>query len=155
MIYSEEYKEHIEYTFAAFCKIVLRNAAISAYRDIGKQRKHEISLDYLMEEQYYNPSTTDSYFDEPIKLTQPTEFTVCGEIIVIEDERLAEVFSSLPKLRQEVLVLYFFFRYTDKKIGEVYGRSRTTVNYWKLTALKQLRKEWERLEHEERKTDTF
>ena len=54
---------------------------------------------------------------------------VCGEIIIIEDERLAEVFSSLPKLRQEVLVLYFFFRYTDKNIGEVYGRSRTTVNY--------------------------
>ena len=155
MDYSPKYKEHIEYTFAAFCKIVLRNAAISAYRDIGKQRKHEISLDYLMEEQYYNPSTTDSYFDEPIKLTQPTEFTVCGEIIVIEDEQLAEVFSSLPKLRQEVLVLHFFFRYTDKKIGEVYGRSRTTVNYWKLAALKQLRKEWERLEHEERKTDTF
>ena len=155
MSYSKEYKEHIEYTFAAFCKTVLRNAAMSAYRDIGRQRKHEISLDYLMEERYYNPSTTDSYFDEPINLTQPTEFTVCGEIIVIEDERLAEVFSSLPKLRQEVLVLYFFFRYTDKKIGEVYGRSRTTVNYWKLAALKQLRKEWERLEHEERKTDTF
>lgn len=155
MSYSEEYKEHIEYTFAAFCKIVLRNAAMSAYRDIGRKRKHEISLDYLMEEQYYNPSTTDSYFEEPIKLTQPTEFVVCGEIIVIEDERLAEVFSSLPKLRQEVLVLYFFFRYTDKKIGQVYGRSRTTVNYWKLAALKQLRKEWERLEHEERKADTF
>lgn len=155
MSYSEEYKEHIEYTFAAFCKIVLRNAAMSAYRDIGRQRKHEISLDYLMEEQYYSPSITDSYFEEQPRLTQQTEFVVCGEIIVIEDERLAEVFSSLPKLRQEVLVLYFFFRYTDKKIGEVYGRSRTTVNYWKLAALKQLRKEWERLEHEERKAGTF
>ncbi len=28
MIYSEEYKEHIEYTFAAFCKVVLHNAAL-------------------------------------------------------------------------------------------------------------------------------
>lgn len=63
MSYSKEYKEHIEYTFAAFCKTVLRNAAMSAYRDIGRQRKHEISLDYLMEEQYYNPSTTDCYFE--------------------------------------------------------------------------------------------
>ena len=155
MSYSEEYREHIEYAFAAFCKIVLCNAAMSAYRDIGRKWKHEISLDYLMDEQYYNPSTTDSYFEESIKLTQPTEFVVCGEIIEIEDERLAKVFSTLPKLRQEVLVLYFFLRYTDRKIGEVYGRSRTTVNYWKLAALKQLRKEWERLEHEERKADTF
>ena len=155
MSYSEEYKEHIEYVFAAFCKIVLRNAAMSAYRDIGRQRKHEISLDYFMEEQYYSPSTTDSYFEKQPRLTQPTEFVVCGEIIIIEDERLAEVFSSLPKLRQEVLVLYFFFGYTDKKIGERYGKSRTTVNYWKIAALKQLRKEMERLEHEEQENDTF
>lgn len=84
---------------------------------------------------------------------------VCDEKIVIENERLAKVFSDLPKLRQEVLVLYFFFGYTDKKIGEMYGRSRTTVNYWKIAALKQLRKEMGRLEHEEQEEeqeiDTF
>lgn len=150
MNYSEQYKEHIEYTFAAFCKIVLRNTALSAYRDIGRRRKWETSLNYLMEEKHYEPPTTDSYFEE-----QPTRFVVCGEIIEIENERLAKAFSSLPELRQEVLVLYYFFRYTDKKIGEAYGRSRTTANYWKLSSLKRLRKELERLEHEERKADTL
>ena len=150
MIYSEQYKEHIEYTFAAFCKIVLRNAALSAYRDIGRRRKWEISLDYLMEEKHYEPSTTDNYFDK-----QATKFVVCGEIIEIENERLAKAFSSLPELRQEILVLYYFIHYTDKKIGETYGRSRTTANYWKLSSLKRLRKELERLEHEERKADTL
>lgn len=150
MIYSEQYNEHIEYTFAAFCKIVLRNAALSAYRDIGRRRKWEISLDYLMEEKHYEPSTTDNYFDK-----QATKFVVCGEIIEIENERLAKAFSSLPELRQEILVLYYFFHYTDKKIGETYGRSRTTANYWKLSSLKRLRKELERLEHEERKADTL
>ena len=149
---SEQYKEHIEYTFAAFCKVVLRNASMSAYRDIGRRQKREISLDYLMEERYYNPSTTDSYF---VKQTSSTEFIVCGERIVIENERLARVFSGLPKLWQEVLVLYFFFGYTDKKIGEMYGKSRTTVNYWKIAALKQLRKEMEKLEHEEQEIDSF
>lgn len=149
MSYSKEYKEHIEYTFAAFCKVVLHNAAMSAYRDISRQRKHEISLDYLMEEEYYSPFTTDRYFEEQGIPTQPTEFVVCGKIIVIENERLAKAFSSLSELQKEVLTMYFFFRYTDRKIGEVYGRSRSTVNYWKLAALKQLRKEWERLEHEE------
>ena len=78
MIYSEQYKEHIEYTFAAFCKIVLRNTALSAYRDIGRRRKRETSLNYLMEEKHYAPSTADSYFEE-----QPTRFVVCGEIIEI------------------------------------------------------------------------
>lgn len=152
MSYSKEYKEHIEYTFAAFCKVVLRNAALSAYRDIGRRRKHEISLDYLMSERYYNPSVTDNYFEEPI---QPTVFSVCGKSIEIENERMAKAFSILSKQRQEVLVLYFFFGYTDKKIGERYGRNRTTANYWKLAALKQLRKELEGLEHEERKANTL
>ena len=77
MSYSKEHKEHIEYTFAAFRKVVLRNAALSAYRDIGRRRKHEISLDYLMSERYYNPSVTDNYFEEPI---QPTIFSICGEL---------------------------------------------------------------------------
>ena len=152
MSYSQKYKEHIEYTFAAFCKVVLRNAALSAYRDIGRRRKHEISLDYLMSERYYNPSVTDNYFEEPI---QPTVFSVCGKSIEIENERLAKAFSILSKQRQEVLVLYFFFGYTDKKIGERYGRNRTTANYWKLAALKQLREELERLEHEKRKENTL
>lgn len=152
MSYSKEYKEHIEYTFAAFCKVVLRNAALSAYRDIGRRRKHEISLDYLMSERYYNPSVTDNYFEEPI---QSTVFSVCGKSIEIENERLVKAFSILSKQRQEVLVLYFFFGYTDKKIGERYGRNRTTANYWKLAALKQLRKELERLEHEKRKENTL
>ena len=152
MSYSKEYKEHIEYTFAAFCKVVLRNAALSAYRDIGRRRKHEISLDYLMSERYYNPSVTDNYFEEQI---QPTVFSVCGKGIEIENEGLAKAFSILSKQPQEVLVLYFFFGYTDRKIGEKYGRSRTTVNYWKLAALKQLRKELERLKHEEQKANTL
>lgn len=50
MRYSEQFMEHVEYTFAAFCRIVLRNAAISAYRDLGRKQKHEVSLDYLMSE---------------------------------------------------------------------------------------------------------
>jgi hypothetical protein len=92
-----------------------------------------------MKERYYNPSTADSYFAEQ---TSSTELIVCGERIVIENERLAKVFSGLPKLWQEVLVLYFFFGYTDKKIGGMYGKSRATVNCWKIAAHKQLKKKW-------------
>ena len=41
-----------------------------------------------------------------------------------------------------------FLKYKSKK-------KPYNLNYWKLAALKQLRKEWERLEHEERKANTF
>ena len=61
MRYSEQFMEHIEYAFAAFCKVVLRNAAINAYRDLGRKQKHEVSLDYLMSETSFEPFATDNY----------------------------------------------------------------------------------------------
>lgn len=84
MSYSKEHKEHIEYTFAAFCKVVLRNAALSAYRDIGRRRKHEISLDYLMSERYYNPSVTDNYFEEVCFLEIALEELCAFQAAVLE-----------------------------------------------------------------------
>ena len=62
MRYSEQFKEHIEYTFNAFCKTVLRNAAINAYRDMKREQKREVSLNYLMSETSFEPFTMDIYF---------------------------------------------------------------------------------------------
>lgn len=146
MIYSEEYKEHIEYTFAAFCKVVLYNAAMTAYRDFGRKQKREVSLEYLISETPFEPFTTDTYFEQ---YDQLTVFVVKGQEIVIANKRLANALSKLIEQRRNVLFLYFFFGYTDAQIGKEYGRNRSTANYWKLAALKQLRKEMERLEHEE------
>lgn len=148
MRYSEQFMEHIEYAFAAFCRIVLHNAAISAYRDFGRKQKHEVSLDYLMSETPFEPFTTDNYFEQYV-YEKPTVFVVKGQEIVIESERLAHALANLSEQRRTVLLLYFFFGYTDTKIGNEYGRSRSTANYWKLAALKQLRKELEKTEHEE------
>ena len=148
MKYSEQFVEHIEYTFAAFCNVVLRNAAINAYRDFGRKQKREVSLDYLMSETPFEPFTSDNYFEQ-YAYEKPTVFVVKGQEIIIESERLAAALSKLSEQRRTVLLMYFFLGYTDTKIGNEYGRSRSTVNYWKLAALKQLRKEMEKTEHEE------
>ena len=152
MIYSEKYKEHIEYTFAAFCKIVLHNAAMTVYRDFGWKQKWEVSLEYLISETPFEPFTTDTYFEQ---YDQPTLFVVRGQAIVIASKQLSNALLVLTHQKRTVLFLYFFFGYTDAQIGKKYGRSRSTTNYWKLAALKQLRKEMERLEHEGQETDTF
>ncbi len=81
MRYSEQFMEHIEYAFHAFCKIVLRHEAMNVWR--------------------------------------------------------------------EVLLLYYFVGYRDEAIGRLYGRCRGSINRRRNVALKQLRKEWERMEHEE------
>ncbi len=152
MIYSEKYKEHIEYAFAAFCKEVFRNEAMTAHRDFGLKQQREISLEYLISETSFEAFTTDNCLDQ---YDQPTVFVVKGQEIVIANKRLAEALSKLTEQRRNVLFLYFFFGYTDAQIGKEYGRNRSTANYRKLTALKQLRKEMERLEHEEQETDTL
>ena len=152
MRYSEQFMEHIEYAFNAFCKIVLRNAAIGAYRDFERKQKREVSLDYLMSETSFEAFSTDTYFEQ---YDQPTIFVVKGQEIVVASKRLADALLKLTEQRQNILFLYFFFGLTDTQIGKEYGRNRSTTNYWKLTALKQLRKEMERLEHEEQEADTL
>ena len=62
---TEAYKEHIMYTFHGFCNIVIRNAAITAWRDQHRRHKREISLEYLTEEKFYPLGTTDKYFEAP------------------------------------------------------------------------------------------
>ena len=59
MRYSEQFMEHIEYAFNAFCKIVLRYEAINAWRDLKRKEAWEISLDYLMSERFFEPSAMD------------------------------------------------------------------------------------------------
>ena len=46
---TEQYREHIERTFNAFCKIVLYHAALNAYKKIRRKQQFEVSLDYLRE----------------------------------------------------------------------------------------------------------
>ena len=72
MKYSEQFMEHTEYTFAAFCNVVLRNAAINAYRDFGRKQKHEVSLDYLMLETPFEPFVNFEYRAPLARETSPT-----------------------------------------------------------------------------------
>ena len=146
MRYSEQFMEHIEYAFNAFCKIVLRHEAINAWRDLKRKEAREVSLDYLMSERYFEPFVMDSYFERQEK---PTVFLVLGTEVIVDDEQLATALSRLSQLRREVLLLYYFVGYRDETIGRLYGRCRSSINRRRNVALKQLRKEWERLKHEE------
>ena len=81
MTCTEEYREHIEYTFHAFCKVVIRNATINAARTRSRKHKREISLEYLTDEKHYPLGTTDEYFQAP----EPDEeyiLTLCGDTVI-------------------------------------------------------------------------
>lgn len=143
---TQQYREHIEYTFNAFCKIVLYHAALNAYKKIRKKQQVEVSLDYLREFDFEPVTTTDEYF---VKYDVPTAFTVRGETVIVESEQLAAALLHLPKKRREVLFLRYYFGYSDTEIGRLFGVCRSTIFHRRKRALRFIRKEMEALEDEE------
>lgn len=143
---SEQYLEHIEYTFNAFCKIVLYHAALNAYKKIRKKQQFEVSLDYLREFDFEPVAARDEYF---VKYDVPTTFTVRGKSVIVESEQLAAALLRLPEKRREVLFLSYYRGYSDAEISQIYGINRSTVFRRRKIALRLIRKEMEALESEE------
>ena len=109
MTCTEEYKEHIEYTFHAFCKVDIRNAMCTAVRTRNRKYKREISLEYLTEEKYHPLGTTDEYFKAP----EPDEEYIvhlCGDTVILNNGLLVQALSRLPVEEQEMLYLSFYRR---------------------------------------------
>ena len=52
MTEDEAYKVHIQHTFNAFCKVVIRHAAIDIILKLRRRWEREFSLDYLMNEKF-------------------------------------------------------------------------------------------------------
>ncbi|XBX07945.1 sigma-70 family RNA polymerase sigma factor [Enterocloster clostridioformis] len=148
MTCTEEYKEHIEYTFHAFCKIVIRNASYTAIRTWSRKNKREISLDYLTNEKHYPFGTTDEYFKAPEQYGEYL-ITICGDTVVLYDELLAAALSRLPVLEREMVYLSFFKRIPQHEIGRRYGYCRSSTGYHIRKALGQLYEEMEGMKHEE------
>ena len=143
---TEAYKEHIMYTFHGFCNIVIRNAAITAWRDQHRRHKREISLEYLTEKKFYPLGTTDKYFEDP---HEEYPIKICGQTVILTNGELAVALLSLPERKREIIFLYFFGDYTQQEIGKMYGRCRSTTGYQIRRTLQFLHKEMEVLSHGE------
>lgn len=146
MMNSEQYREHIEHTFNAFCKIVLYHAALGVYKKLRKKQQFEVSLDYLCEFDFEPVTTTDEHF---VKYDVPTVFTICGKTVIVESEQLAAALFRLSEKRQEVLLLRYYLGYSDTEIGRLFGVCRSTIFRRRKRALRLLRQEMEVLENEE------
>lgn len=146
MMNSEQYREHIERTFNAFCKIVLYHAALGAYKKIRRKQQFEVSLDYLREFDFEPVTTTGEYF---VKYDVPTAFTVRGKTVVVESEQLAAALLRLPEKRREVLFLRYHLGYSDTEVGRLFGVCRSTIFHRRKRALRLLRQEMEALENEQ------
>ncbi len=107
---------------------------------------YTISFEYLTEEKFYPFSTSDKYFTDPYK---QYPVMICGQRVILTNGNLAEALSALPEKKREIIYLYFFGRYTQQEIGELYGRCRSTAWHHIHSALQMLHEEMEVLFHEE------
>ena len=100
MTEDEAYKVHIQYTFNAFCKVVIRHAAIDEILKMRRRWEREVSLDYLMNEKFVQLA-------EPEQLEEYL-FTACGQTAVLYHAELAAALALLPEQAQEEIFRYYF-----------------------------------------------
>ena len=123
----EAYQEYIRCKHNAFCKAVIRYAAIGKIIRLRQRWEREISLDYLTNEKFVQ-------FAEP----EPDEeypFTVCGQTVLLCNAALAAALSALPQQTQEVIFRYYFMRQPQRVIGVHIGRTRSTAGRHKIRYL--------------------
>ena len=119
MTEDEAYKVHIQYTFNAFCKVVIRHAAIDIILKLRRRWEREVSLDYLMNEKFVQLA-------EPEQLEEYL-FTACGQTAVLYHAELAAALALLPGQAQEEIFRYYFLRQPQRVIGVHIGRTRSTA----------------------------
>ena len=146
MMNTEQYREHIERTFNAFCKIVLYHAALNAYKKIRRKQQFEVLLDYLREFDFDPVAAIDEYF---VKYDVPTAFAVHRKVVIVKSEQLAAALLYLLEKWREVLFLRYYVGYRDMEIGQAFGVCRSTIFHRRKIALLLLRKEMDALENEE------
>ena len=110
MMLSPEYKLHIICSFDAFCKTVMRFEAHTCYQSIKRKQQREISLNYLLEEISFETSGLDDYFIIQPNFKLESHFYIKGQVITIENERLALAMIKLPALKRDVVLLRFFWQ---------------------------------------------
>ena len=135
-----EYQEHIRHTHNAYCKVVIRHAAIDKILKLRRKWEREVSLDYLMNEKFVQLA-------EPEQLEEYL-FTACGQTAVLYHAELAAALALLPEQTQEEIFRYYFLRQPQRVIGVHIGRTRSTAGRHIRLALQRLRRLMEGKDHE-------
>ena len=131
----EAYQEYIRRRHNAFCKAVIRYAAIGKIIRLRQKWDREISLDYLTNEKFVQLAEPEPDEEYP--------FIVCGQTVLLSNAALADAISVLPEQTQEEILRYYFLRQPQRVIGAHIGRSRSTAGRHIQLALKRLREEME------------
>ena len=118
----DRHYEHKQHAFDSFCKKVLKCEAYNGYREISRRQSREVAFSELPEDSMVQLASYDRYPWEY------TSFPVGGDVILIEDDRLAEALLGLSQEDREIFMMHWFLRMTDEQIAKYMDKARRTVN---------------------------
>lgn len=127
--------------FDRYCKHVLRNEAKDIQRQLARKRKVEISFSDLSDMDLNQLYVFDEY------KTDKNFFHVINEQVALQSNHLSKALKKLSDAKQKVILLSYFLEMTDQEIGETLNVARSTIQYRRSAALKELKTEMEEQEY--------
>ncbi len=119
--------------FDRYCKLVLYHEALDYLRKMQRRRDRETSFDALPQAEMDKLCTEDHYPSDSYI------FSSHGYDLLIDNELVADAFSSLSKDAQSILILRYVLDMTDQEIADLMGMSRSAVQRRRAKTLKELR----------------
>lgn len=130
---SENEKMVLVRMFCAYCRRTLRNVRTDILREEMRMSRRE-TLFSDMRESDLNQLVAPCGF-----LCEETVFTVLGHEIAVLGAELSDAIGSLSKDERDVILLYYFAGWTDRRIAETIGCPRSTIQFRRAKALLALR----------------
>lgn len=124
----------IRCAFNGYCRKVLKNESINAFKHIKHQQKKEVTFSNLTPQEENQLHVYDTYF----KGDEDNAFHVAGKKIT--PQLLASALQQLPEDKRNSVLLHYFFYLNDVEISEYLNIPRSTVQYRRTSALNFLKK---------------
>ena len=128
-----ELQEYHVHAFDAFCKRVIRNAAVDAFRKPKRKQKVEMDIDDPMIAYIHSIQTHDTY------TLYSRTYYVKEQPIVVRDKNLGEALQYIIPQKRAVILLSYFAGYNDTEVANILGVSPTSIARRKKSALLRLR----------------
>ena len=128
-----ELQEYHVHAFDAFCKRVIRNAAVDAFRKTKRKQKVEMDVDDPMIAYIHSIQTHDTY------TLYSRTYYVKEQPIVVRDKNLGEALQYIIPQKRAVILLSYFAGYNDTEVANILGVSPTSIARRKKSALLRLR----------------
>lgn len=130
---SKECEQRIQRQFGAFCTRVLKNETRYIQRELSNRTMKEKSFDELSENDLYELSVYDEYFNDEHC------FNVSGKEIVVKGDMLAAALEKLPADKRDIILLSYFMNMTDEEISKELDTVRQNVTKRRAYILKLMR----------------